>query len=152
MESVNHKYFDDTDTESKAETKSLRTSSSFSKIRKSKMHRSKSLLSSLLQAMVLWGYSRKELQKEVFVGVLDPPRDARVSSTHCFDTGWGNAESESSKSISRLPRSLSSPFLQKSRHAYNRAIGKDLSASSSGKRIACTENELRLLDSLLLGL
>ena len=149
MESVNQKYFDDTDTESKAETKSLRTSSSFSKIRKSKMHRSKSLLSSLLQAMVLWGYSRKELQKEVFLGVLDPPC---VSSTHCFDTGWGNAEPESSKSINRLPRSLSSPLLQKSRHAYNRAIGKDLSASSSGKRIACTENELRLLDSLLLGL
>ena len=135
MESVNHKYFDDTESESKAETKSLRTSSNFSKIRQSEMHRSKSI-----------GFFAVAGDGASLLGILDPPR---VSSTHFFDAGCERVESESSKSISRLPRSLSSPLLQKSRHTYNRAIGKDLSTYSSGTRVVSTEKELRLLDSLL---
>ena len=126
---------DGTVPESTGNTESLQKPSIFSKIRKSEVHRSKSI-----------GFFTVIAKDARFLGAIDPPH---VSSKHCFAVDCDSETFSQNRSTTRLPRSLSSPSLQKSRQTYNRAIGKDL-PMPSGKRDMCTENDLRVLDYLLL--
>ena len=136
MEIVGLICLDGTVAESTGNTESLQKPSIFSKIRKSEIqHRSKSI-----------GFFTVIAKDARYFGAIDPPH---VSSKHCFAVDCDSETFSQNRSTTRLPRSLSSPSLQKSRQTYNRAIGKDL-PMPSGKRDLCTENDLRVLNYLLL--
>ena len=135
MEIVGRMCLDGTISDSTENTESLQMPSIFSKIRKSEMHRSKSI-----------GFFTVIAKDARFLGAIDPPP---ASSKHSFAVDCDSEISVQNRSTLCLQRSMSSPSLQKARQTYNRAIGKDLPISS-GKRVVYTENDLRILDYLLL--